>query len=162
MLEHDTCPGRPEFSLVVSFAEGLVETVGQSGGQKRPRERGRGRGKTLGGCFAVPPPPRTRCHQAQLGTSPGHQRVYARPFPRDRAVVCVSLSSDPRDGASFFPITLFLSLIPFHSPMRLSLSLSLLSLSFFLLLPLNLRFTLFFLLLSVLSMCSSILFYLIQ
>lgn len=47
-----------------------------------------------------------------------------RPLPRGRTVVWVLLSSNPRDGASFFPVALFLSLIPFHSPMRRFLSLS--------------------------------------
>lgn len=106
MLEHDTCPGRADFSLAVSWRR--VRRWVSVGG----------RGKKSGGCSAVPPRslPRTRCHQAQLGTSLGHQRVYYG-FPS--AAVCVQPLSGrtPRDGP-VSPVALFLSLIPFHSPMR--------------------------------------------
>lgn len=106
MLEHDTCPGRTDFSLIVSWSEG------SSLGQRRDNQ-----GRKSGGCSAVPPP-RTRCHQAQLGTTLGHQRVY-HSFPTCRVTVCVQPSSrrTPVTGA-VSPVVLFLSLIPFHSPMR--------------------------------------------
>jgi len=110
MLEHDTCFGRADFSQVVSWSEG------SSSGQRRG-----GREKP-GGCSAVPPP-RTRCHQTQLGTSLGHQRVY-HGFPSAcRAAVCVQTSSGrtPVTGPVSRSVALFLSLIPFHSPMRRTL-----------------------------------------
>lgn len=120
MLEHDTCPGWPEFSLVVSFAEGSRLSDGQEGRNDR---RGKGERKDARRVLCGSTPEDTVSSGAIRDESRSSTRV-PRPFPHGRAVVCVPLSSNPRDGASFFPVALFLSLIPFHSPMRRFLSLS--------------------------------------
>lgn len=121
MLEHDTCPGRPEFSLIVSFAEGSRLSDGQEGRNDR---RGSGKRKDARRVLCGSTPEDTVSSGAIRDESRSSTRV-SRPFPRGRALVCVPLSSNPRDGASFFPVALFLSLIPFRSPMRRFLSLSL-------------------------------------
>ena len=63
-------------------------------------------------------PPRGRCHQAQLGTTLGHQRVYHGFSFTCRMVVCVQPSSRRTPVTGAVSPVLFLSLIPFHSPMR--------------------------------------------
>lgn len=120
MLEHDTCPGRPEFSLIVLFAEGSRLSDGQEGRNDR-RESGKRKDARRVLCGSTPED--TVSSGAIRDESRSSTRV-SRPFPRGRALVCVPLSSNPRDGASFFPVALFLSLIPFRSPMRRFLSLS--------------------------------------
>lgn len=126
MLEHDTCPGRADLSPWLcrggGFARRRVSIVAAAAGEG-----------SLGGCSAVPPP-RTRCHQAQLGTSLGHQRVYIHgcsPFAC-RAVVCVRPSSsgpNPRDGIASFSrqiISLLNSVsLPYETYFGLGLRLSL-------------------------------------
>lgn len=75
------------------------------------------------GCSAVPPP-RTRCHQAQLGTSLGHQRVY-HGFPSRGCVRVAVVGANPRDGASFSRRTIsLLNSVSFPYVLCLGLSLS--------------------------------------
>lgn len=131
---------RPTRVFPGRVVRGGFETVGQSGGQGGGGGEG-GEERRSKGALRFHPPEDTVSSGAIRDESRSSTRV-PRPLPRDRALVCVSLSSNPRDGASFFPVALFLSLIPFHSPMRLSLSLSLPPHPF-LPLPLNLRSTLF-------------------
>lgn len=118
MLEHDTCPVRPGFSL---FVRGFVHRgmVGIRDGEGEEGNRGRRERSAVS-------PPRTRCHQAQLGMSLGHQHVYQAFFLDERVLqwhtsvdVCATNRITPLWSPLLSPIALFLSLISFHSPMTL-------------------------------------------
>lgn len=87
MLEHDTCLGRPDSSPVVE--------EGSSSDTQRARGRGEVRGKKLAKGGSAVSPPRTRCHQAQLGPSLGHQRVYRSSLFTCSAIVCVHCWETP-------------------------------------------------------------------
>lgn len=91
---------------------------------EEPRSLVRG-GGTRGRNRSAVSPPRTRCHQAQLGMSLGHQHVYQAFFPDESASRWATLPSLFLCSPLLSPIALFLSLISFHSPTRDAANLSL-------------------------------------
>ena len=112
------CPG---FSL---FVRGFVHVEGDGGSAQGARRRRRTEEEEeeeeeeerRGGDGSAVSPPRTRCHQAQLGMSLGHQHVYQAYFLYEsvlrRARVCGQPDNPPLVAATFsYRIISFLNFV---------------------------------------------------